>query len=128
VLVVAAGGLAGGLARYGAGLAWPSPAGAFPWPTWLVNTSGSFVLALTLVLVIDMLRPAYVRPLVGTGFCGAFTTFSSVVTTSDELAAHGHLGTAAAYLSGSLAGGLAAAAFGVIIGRSLAGQWQRRRG
>ena len=62
----------------------------------------------------------YLRPLLGTGFCGAFTTFSSVVVTTDLLLAHGHAGTALAYLGASIGGGLAAALLGLVAGRALA--------
>jgi CrcB protein len=121
VAVVAAGGFVGGAARYGVGLAWSAPSGKFPWPTWGVNTAGAFILGLLLVLVLEVLPPTrYVRALVGTGFCGGLTTFSSVATGVDQLAAHGHLSVAVGYAFGSLAAGLAAASFGIVIGRSIA--------
>ncbi len=88
---VAAGGLVGGLTRYAVGLAWPTRPGHLPWSIVVVNTVGAFILALVLVLVDEILPPtAYLRPLLGTGFCGALTTFSSVAVGSDQLAAHGH--------------------------------------
>ncbi len=121
VAVVAAGGFVGGLARYGIGLAWPTPSGRFPWAIWTVNTSGALILGLLLVLVLEVLPPTrYVRALVGTGFCGALTTFSSVATGADQLAAHGHAALAVGYVIASLAAGLAAAALGMTIGRSIA--------
>jgi CrcB protein len=61
-----------------------------------------------------------VRPLLGTGFCGAFTTFSSVVVGADELVAHGHAATAAGYLLASIAAGLLAAWLGVVGTRAVA--------
>jgi CrcB protein len=127
VAVIAAGGFAGGLTRYGIGLAWSAPSGTFPWATFTINTSGAFVLALLLVLVLEVLPPTtYLRPGLGTGFCGAYTTFSSVATASDQLIAHGHANVAAAYIAVSLLAGLAAASFGIVIGRSIAANQTRR--
>jgi CrcB protein len=115
------GGCLGGIARYGVTRAWPTPQHTFPWATFVINASGAFVLALLLVVVNEVLPPTtYVRPLLGTGFCGAWTTFSSITASTDQLAAHGHAGTAVLYLVGSLAVGLVAALAGLVTGRSLA--------
>jgi len=115
------GGCLGGIARYGVTRAWPTPQHAFPWATFAINANGAFVLALLLVVVNDVLPPTtYVRPLLGTGFCGAWTTFSSITASTDQLAAHSHAGTAILYLVGSLAVGLMAALAGLVTGRSLA--------
>lgn len=121
VAMVGLGGFVGGVVRYAVGEAWPTGAGQFPWATFTVNTAGTFVLALLLVLVLEVLPPTtYLRPAIGTGFCGALTTFSSVVVQVDELAAHGHAGTAVGYVIASLTAGLAAASFGVVAGRAIA--------
>ncbi|MDQ1696064.1 MAG: fluoride exporter [Frankiaceae bacterium] len=121
VAAVIVGGFFGGVTRYAVELAWPTPTGAFPWATFSVNTTGAFVLALTLVLVLEVLPPTrYVRAIVGTGFCGALTTFSSVVTSVDQLVAHGHADVAVGYVVASIAAGLAAASFGFALGRSVA--------
>jgi len=121
VAVIALGGVAGGLARYGLGRAWPASPNAFPWTTLLTNTTGAFVLAVVLVLALER-RPdsRYLRPALGTGFCGSYTTFSSVAVSTDLLGAHGHPATAALYVLGSLLAGLAATVCGVVIARSLA--------
>lgn len=118
---VGAGAFVGGIARYAVGLALPVARGTFPWATFLVNTAGAFVLALLLVLVLEVLPPTtFLRPGVGTGFCGALTTFSSVATGVDQLAAHGHAVMAVGYVAASLFAGLAAASLGLIVGRSVA--------
>ena|GEM_PF-1330832 len=73
-----------------------------------VITSGAFALALLLVIVIAVWLPTtYVRSALGIGFPGGFTTFSSVVTTTDRLAGHGAVGIAAQYLGLSTVAGLA---------------------
>lgn len=114
------GGLFGGLSRYLIGRGWPTPAGAFPWATFVVNVSGAFALALLLVLVLEVFPPTrYVRPALGTGFLGAYTTFSSLVVAADQLATHRHLMLATAYVAGSVVVGTLAAIAGVQIGRQI---------
>jgi CrcB protein len=116
---VAVGGFFGGALRYGVGLWLPTSPTGFPWAVLAVNTAGAFVLALLLVLVLEVLPPTtYLRPLVGTGFCGALTTFSSVATGVDQLVARDRAGLAAGYLAASLAAGLAAALAGLLLGRA----------
>lgn len=123
---VYAGGVGGGLARYGLTTAWPTPSGRFPWATFTVNTGGAFALALLLVLLTEVVSPhRYARPLLGTGFLGAFTTFSSVMVSTAQLTAHRHPRTAALYLTGSLLAALGAASFGLLLGRALAATRQR---
>ena len=127
VLAVFVGGFFGGLARYGIDEAFPTPGSRFPLPTFAINLSGAYALALLLVLVLEVLPPTrFVRPAVGTGFLGAYTTFSSLATSTDQLAAHGHVGLAVTYAVLSLFGGLASASFGLVTGRSLRANRHRR--
>ncbi|MFG2092230.1 fluoride efflux transporter FluC [Streptomyces sp. NPDC048612] len=115
---VALGGLLGGTARYVLGLAFPTPAGSFPLTTFAVNVSGSFLLALLLVYVLEVWPPTrYVRAFAGVGFLGSFTTFSTWMADTDRLLVHGHLTTAAVNVFGSLAAGLAATVLGLAVGR-----------
>jgi fluoride exporter len=115
---IAAGGVIGGPARYGLGLAFPTARGTFPVTTFAINVAGSFVLALLLVFILEIWPPTtYVRPFAAIGFCGAFTTFSTWMVDTDRLLAAGHYGTAVGYVAGSLATGLAASALGFSIGR-----------
>lgn len=114
------GGCAGGLARHEVVQAWPAPASAFPWATFVINCSGAFALALLLVLLLELLpSTTYLRPLLGTGFCGAWTTFSSIVASADQLIAHRHVATGVTYVLASAAGGLASAALGLLLGRAV---------
>jgi CrcB protein len=120
VLAVFVGGIFGGLARYGIGQAAAPASGGFPWDIFAINLAGGFGLAVLVVFVVEVLPPTkYVRPALGTGFLGAFTTFSSLVVASDHLTAHGHPGTAALYLAASLVGGLVAATAGMALGRTI---------
>lgn len=112
------GGCLGGLVRYAVTQHWPTPDDRFPWPTFAVNVAGAFVLALLVVIVSEVMRGStYVRPLIGTGFCGALTTFSSVVVTADEQIAHGHAGLATTYLVTSIVAGILVAWIGLRLGR-----------
>lgn len=131
VVGVFCGGFLGGLARYAITAAWPSPVG-FPWATFAVNTAGAFGLGLLLVLIAELWPPTtYTRPVAGTGFLGAFTTFSSVVVATDQLAVSGQPLVAVGYLAGSVLAGLAAAVSGLFLGRAITANrhrsQQRRR-
>ncbi len=122
VAAVFVGGCVGGLARYELSRAWPSGPHGFPWTVLVINTSGALALAGLLALLADAPRSAgWLRPLLGTGFCGAWTTFSSIVASTDQLLADGRPGTGILYLASSIATGLAAAVLGLALGRRLAG-------
>ena len=122
------GGVLGGGARYGIGLAAPPAADGFPWDIFAINLSGAFALSVLLVLVLEVFPPTrYVRPALGTGFIGAFTTFSSLATATDHLLAHGHPMLAIVYTVGSLFGGLVAASFGLACGRAISVNRRRAR-
>jgi CrcB protein len=84
---------------------------SFPWGTWAVNMGGSFVLG-----VVAAGASTWVETVVGTGFCGALTTFSTFGYETVRLAEEGEATTAAANVLGSLAVGLVAAALGWWIG------------
>jgi CrcB protein len=108
VAVVFAGGVLGGLARDGISLAWPAATVSFPTAILVINVVGAFVLGVLVTVIALRVAPHYLRPFLGAGFCGAFTTFSSVVTSADLLLAHGHAGVALGYLAASLLAGLVA--------------------
>ncbi|MBS2534621.1 CrcB family protein, partial [Catenulispora sp. NF23] len=106
---IAAGGALGGPARYGLGLAFPTTPHTFPATTFAINVSGSFLLALLVVLILDVWPPTiYVRPFLCVGFLGAYTTFSTWMVDTDRLISAGAWGTAVANLVLSLVAGLGA--------------------
>ena len=78
VLLVALGGAAGSLARWAVGVSLPQAAGSFSWPLLVVNASGSALLG-ALVVLLATRRPGSrrLRPLLGTGVLGGWTTFSA---------------------------------------------------
>ncbi len=100
-VLVAVGGAAGAVVRYLVGR-WINRPGA-PWGTLAVNVTGSFVLG----CVLARADPA-TAALVGTGFCGALTTYSTFALETVELPRR----RAVAYALGSVVAGLAAAAAG----------------
>jgi fluoride exporter len=51
--------------------------GAFPWGTFVINASGSLLLGLLTGLALYHAFPKTPKVILGTGFCGAYTTFST---------------------------------------------------
>jgi CrcB protein len=79
LLCIVAGGIAGTLARYGmGGLVQRLAGGVFPFGTLSVNLLGSFILGVLWQFVEASSVSPNIRALVGIGFCGAFTTFSTL--------------------------------------------------
>ena len=117
VVAVLAGGCLGGYARYAVTTGWPSAPTAFPTATLVVNLAGAFVLAALMVVLRHSRLHRHVRPLVGTGFCGALTTFSTFQIETIRLAKDNHPGVAFAYAAASLTLGLACAIAGTLLAR-----------
>ncbi|MFR9754002.1 fluoride efflux transporter CrcB [Nocardia sp. 004] len=99
VAAVALGGALGATARYAATLAWPTHGEAFPWSTLTVNITGCALMGVIMVLITDI-RTGHqlLRPFLGTGVLGGYTTFSSYAADIDQLIDSGHTVTASAYL------------------------------
>jgi CrcB protein len=115
VLLVLLGGAVGAPLRYVTDVLVQRVHGtAYPWGTWSVNVVGSFLLGL-----VAAAGPAWVTTLVGTGFCGALTTFSTFGYETVRLTEEGATTTAIGYVAGSVAGGLAAASVGWGLGSLL---------
>jgi fluoride exporter len=74
-----AGGIIGALARTGLTQAFPDSADSWPWAIFIVNVIGAFMLGYFVTRLQERLpTSAYKRPFLGTGLCGALTTFSTV--------------------------------------------------
>jgi len=106
LFAIACGGAVGALARVGLAQAFPSSPGSWPWATFAVNIAGAlmigyFVTRLQERLPVSTLR----RPLLGTGFCGALTTFSTVQIELLRMIDQHRLGLATGYLVASVIGG-----------------------
>lgn len=115
---VAAGGVVGSLGRWGVGLALPHAAGGMPWATLVVNVTGAFAMGLLVAFLVD--RPGVhrlLRPFVGVGVLGGWTTFSTLAVDVVQLGAAGRVPLLLAYLGGTFALGVAAVGAGTVLGR-----------
>lgn len=120
VAVISVGGGLGSVARYGVGRLWPVPAGSFPVSTLAINVLGSLLLGMLVVAVTEVWRPhRLIRPALGTGVLGGFTTFSTFAAEDRALLGDGRLATAAGYLAASVIIGVLAAAAGMTLVRRL---------
>jgi fluoride exporter len=118
VAAVAAGALVGGPLRYGVDQALPNSPEQFPWATFTVNLSGSFLLGALLIVVFESTWSVrYLREFAGIGVLGSFTTFSTWMVELREQAAASVWLQLSLYLAGSIVLGLAAAALGATAAR-----------
>ncbi|WP_372442645.1 fluoride efflux transporter CrcB [Streptomyces pactum] len=103
VIAVAIGGGIGTAARYGASRLWPTPPEAFPWTTFAVNAVGCAAIGVLLVLIVETgTAHPLVRPFLGTGVLGGFTTFSTHAVDVQRLTEAGRTGTALGYLAATV--------------------------
>ena len=107
---------AGALARFVVDGAFRSRwAAAFPWATVVINVSGSFVLGVLTGLVLFRHDPDTLRLVLGTGFCGGYTTFGTASVEAVRLAQRGALAAAAGYALGTLVLAVGAGALGLLV-------------
>jgi hypothetical protein len=84
-----------------------------------VNVAGSLLLGLIVTLVVERWSPTrFVRPFAAIGFCGGFTTYSTLMVELSQLGQHGRIALAGLYLVVSLVSGLLAAFAGMALARS----------
>ena len=91
----------------------------FPWGTFVVNVAGSFALGVIVGVVLAHGVDADVQTIAGTGFLGAFTTFSAFSYETFALVEDGVVATAALHALGSVVFGLTAAALGLALAGAL---------
>ncbi|MEU8517783.1 fluoride efflux transporter CrcB [Kitasatospora sp. NPDC048722] len=121
-LLVAAGAVVGAPMRYLTDRAVQSRHDSvFPWGTFVVNVVGCAVLGLVTGAVAAGAASPHVQLLVGTGFCGALTTYSTFSYETLRLVETGAGRYAVANVAGSLAAGLAAVYAGAELASALWG-------
>ncbi|MGR6320425.1 CrcB family protein [Micromonospora soli] len=119
--VIAAGGVLGALARAGLQTAFPHPPTGFPWATFGINVTGCLLIGVLMAVITARPAGPLVRPFLGVGVLGGFTTFSTYAVDAQRALAAGAPGTALAYLAATVLGALAAVWAGdAVAGRLLA--------
>jgi CrcB protein len=103
--IFAGGALGGGIRSVLVEIA-PPHAGRWPWTTFAVNVVGCLLLGYLVTRLQERLPiTAYRLPFLGTGLCGALTTFATLQVEVLRMLDRGELGLAAAYAAGSIIAG-----------------------
>jgi CrcB protein len=109
LIAIFVGGFAGAIARWRLLVALPPTPGHWPWATFAANVAGSLALGYFATRLQERLPlSAYRRPLLGTGLCGAFTTFSTMQLELLRMLDAGRIGLALGYAAASVAAGFCA--------------------
>ncbi len=104
-----AGGAVGTIMRVWLGRHFVAADDSWPWATFAINISGSFALAYFATRLQERLpQSTYRRPLLGTGFCGAYTTFSTMQVEMLRIVEAHRYGLALSYAFTSIAAGVLA--------------------
>ncbi len=116
IALLVLGGAIGAPARYLVdGVVQSRSRGVFPWGTFVINVSGSFVLGVVTGAALYHGLGPLPKTAVGTGFCGAYTTFSTFSYETVRLLEEGSVATASFNAIASAVVGLAAAALGIAL-------------
>jgi CrcB protein len=111
IAAIFVGGMIGAALRAGLSEAWPMGPGEWPWATLAVNLTGALLLGYFATRMRERLSvSSYARPFVGTGLCGALTTFSAMQLELLYMLEAGSWALAALYAATSISLGLAAVA------------------
>ena len=124
---VAVGGALGALARWVLETVYPAAPGTFPITTFAINVVGCLLMGVLVVLITEAREshPA-VRPFLGVGVLGGFTTFSTYAVEAHQLLTDGHLATAGLYLGLTVVTALLAVVLGLDLARRASGLTGRR--
>jgi fluoride exporter len=119
-LIVAVAGAGGAVARFALdGWIQERTGGFFPWGTFVINVSGSLILGFITGLALYHGLPEVPRVLLGIGFCGAYTTFSTFGYETVRLAEGNARLAAGGNALGSMVAGITAAAAGIALSAAL---------
>ncbi|MEU0569169.1 CrcB family protein [Nonomuraea sp. NPDC005983] len=121
--VISAGGVLGALARFTVQALLPVAPAGFPWPTFLVNVSGCLLIGVLMVVITEVRRAhRLVRPFLGVGVLGGFTTFSTYVVDIQRVIGLGAPVIGLVYLVATMAAALVAVVAGMRLARLAAGR------
>lgn len=120
LVAVAIGGTIGALGRYAVGLLLPQATGTFPWATFIVNVTGALAIGLLVGwLSVQYAPPPLLRPFVGVGLLGGWTTFSALAVDAVGLARDGHDALALGYVTATFAVGTLLVGAGIAVAQRL---------
>jgi CrcB protein len=123
---ISAGGVLGALARDAVATAWPHAASGFPWSTFVINASGCLLIGILMVIVTEVVpHRRLVRPFLGVGVLGGYTTFSTYIVDIHKAAAAGAPWVALIYLASTLVAALLAVWAGSSVTALLVRRWAR---
>jgi CrcB protein len=126
---IAAGGALGTLARWSLGELFPHESSEFPWNTFLANLSGALLIGVLMAFLLEVqVTRRYVRPFLGVGVLGGYTTFSTYMLDTRNLLVADRPGVALGYLLATLVLGLAAVVLGAAVARKTLAHAVRRVG
>lgn len=120
-LAIGFAGACGAVARYGV-VEWAARHMRFRFPiaTFLINITGAFALGLIFTLGVGHVAAlASTRVILGTGFLGGYTTFSTLSFEADALARRGHTLQAWLDAGGTIVAGVVAVSAGILLGHAL---------
>ncbi|MEV4713367.1 fluoride efflux transporter CrcB [Micromonospora sp. NPDC049374] len=119
---IAVGGMVGAVVRHGLAVAFPHPPRGFPWATFAVNVSGCLLIGVLMVLITEAWTAhRLVRPFLGVGVLGGYTTFSTYAVEAQQAVAAGAARTGLLYLAGTLVAALVAVRVGLTLTRLATG-------
>lgn len=121
-VAVAAGGVLGAEARFLLGVLFPQAPGGWPWTTFWINVTGCALIGVLLTVLAATRRPhPLLRPLLGVGVLGGYTTFSTWAVDVVDLAVAGRPGTALVHVLVTPVAAVLACALGIGVARRCTG-------
>jgi CrcB protein len=127
IAAISAGGVLGAEGRYGLALAVPHAGSAFPWSTLVINVSGCLLIGVLMAILLSRTRPhRLVRPFLGVGILGGYTTFSTFALDADRLVHAHRIGLALAYLAATIALAAAAVWLATVLTQAVLARWRSR--
>ncbi|WP_246281515.1 fluoride efflux transporter CrcB [Fodinicola acaciae] len=120
LLAISLGGGVGAVARHAVSQLLPTTPGQVPWGTLTINVVGCLLIGVLMVLITEVWSAhRLLRPFLGVGVLGGFTTFSTYAVEIRALLQPDTVGIAFAYLAGTLIGALLAVIAGVWVTRAV---------